>query len=206
MKSKGKSPPNNKSEPVNNLDELLNFLSPSQRLHSQSVAVCSSIMAEYAKKFHWMFDYPIGIEPEIIAYLGGTCHDIGKLFLRILEEDYDKHPEVGAQILEKYKSNIFDNEEQAKTVIKIVRNHHERPDGSGFPDGLRAKDISLAAGICAVADSLDHLKKTNCNDMDILQHIRSQCGSAFCESAVICFELAWSRLIEQYEKWNETAK
>jgi len=40
-------------------------------------------------------------------------------------------------------------------VLRIIRSHHERLDGSGFPDGLRGNDIPLEARIVAVADSFD---------------------------------------------------
>ena len=39
--------------------------------------------------------------------------------------------------------------------LRIVRSHHERWDGSGYPDGIEATDIPLAARIFAVADALD---------------------------------------------------
>jgi ribonuclease P protein subunit RPR2 len=60
-----------------------------------------------------------------------------------------RHPEIGAQIL---RGIEFLGE--AKNV---VRHHHERWDGTGYPDGLRGDEIPLAARVFAVADTLDAL-------------------------------------------------
>jgi len=60
-----------------------------------------------------------------------------------------RHPEIGAQIL---RDVAFLGEAKA-----VVRHHHERWDGSGYPDGLRGEEIPLAARVFAVADTLDAL-------------------------------------------------
>jgi len=58
------------------------------------------------------------------------------------------HPEIGAEILAPVTALA------AMGVPAMVRGHHERFDGSGYPDGLRGKAIPLGARIIAVADSL----------------------------------------------------
>jgi ribonuclease P protein subunit RPR2 len=60
-----------------------------------------------------------------------------------------RHPEIGAQILRDIE---FLGEAKA-----VVRHHHERWDGAGYPDGLRGEAIPLAARVFAVADTLDAL-------------------------------------------------
>jgi len=60
-----------------------------------------------------------------------------------------RHPEIGAQILRDVE---FLGEAKA-----VVRHHHERWDGTGYPDGLRGEAIPLAARVFAVADTLDAL-------------------------------------------------
>jgi cyclic di-GMP phosphodiesterase len=92
---------------------------------------------------------------------GFLLHDIGKLAVpdRILfkpepldEEErqvIERHPILGCQILEG-----IDFLGDAKAV---VRSHHERWDGGGYPDGLADEDIPLAARVFAVADTLDAL-------------------------------------------------
>jgi HD-GYP domain-containing protein (c-di-GMP phosphodiesterase class II) len=57
------------------------------------------------------------------------------------------HPVIGAQIV---APMAF-----LKTTVELIRHHHERFDGSGYPDGLRGDDIPLSARIFAVADAFD---------------------------------------------------
>jgi putative nucleotidyltransferase with HDIG domain len=92
---------------------------------------------------------------------GFLLHDVGKvavpdaiLYKPAPLDDAERalmcrHPEIGAQIL---RGIEFLGE--AKNV---VRHHHERWDGSGYPDGLRGDEIPLAARVFAVADTLDAL-------------------------------------------------
>jgi len=88
-------------------------------------------------------------------------HDIGKLAVpehiiskpgRLTQEEFEKlkiHPIVGAEILEQIDFPY--------PVVPIVRAHHERWDGSGYPDGLAGEDIPLNARILQVADIYDAL-------------------------------------------------
>ena len=92
---------------------------------------------------------------------GSMLHDVGKLVTpkAILEkagpltpEEFEvirRHPLEGVQILG--TSPVF------AVARDIVRWHHERWNGSGYPDGLRGKDIPLPAAIVAVADVYDAL-------------------------------------------------
>ena len=88
-------------------------------------------------------------------------HDIGKLAVpdhiinkpgRLTPEEFEKmkiHPIVGAEILEKVAFPY--------PVAPIVRSHHEKWDGSGYPDGLREEEIPIGARILSVVDCLDAL-------------------------------------------------
>src|SRR4051812_41346897 len=92
---------------------------------------------------------------------GFLLHDVGKVAVpdailfkadRLDDEEYAliaRHPVVGAEIL---RDVSFLGE--AKLV---VRHHHERWDGMGYPDGLQGDDIPLAARVFALADTLDAL-------------------------------------------------
>ncbi len=94
-----------------------------------------------------------------VLRLGALLHDIGKIGVpdRVLmkpgpltAEEFDAiklHPVLGARIL---KSVPF-----LSRHIPIVELHHERPDGRGYPMGLRGDDIPLAASIVHVADAYD---------------------------------------------------
>ncbi len=104
----------------------------------------------------------IGLSAEEAGHIGigGLLHDIGKLGLsdRIfshrttrlygdLLDEVRRHPDMGVAIL----SNI----DSLAPVLDLVRLHHERLDGSGYPYGLTADDIPLGARIIAVADCFD---------------------------------------------------
>jgi len=92
-----------------------------------------------------------------LAHLCGLVHDIGKIGLPAgllekpgaltLEERrlMETHPEIGERIL----ANVDDYAE----IAGIVRHHHERFDGNGYPDGLASDDIPLLARVIAVADA-----------------------------------------------------
>lgn len=98
--------------------------------------------------------------PELEALQAGSLlHDIGKLAVpehiltkpgKLTAEEFAKmkvHPLVGAEIVEQMKFPY--------PVAPIVRAHHEKWDGSGYPYGLKANDIPLGARILTVADWLD---------------------------------------------------
>jgi len=118
--------------------------------HSQRVADMSVATAK-----------ELGLPPDSIEKirLAGLIHDIGKIGVKesvlnkpsgLTEEESQNiryHPEIGAHIL----NPIVDDEE----ILMIVRHHHERFDGTGYPDGLKGESIPLGARILAVADTYD---------------------------------------------------
>ena len=122
----------------------------------------------------WHANRLVSLSGRIAAHLGlpdelcsairyGAClHDIGKVAVpeRLLQktgtltrqerELMRLHPEVGAMILESIET--WDE------VRLVVRHHHERFDGTGYPDGLRHAQIPLGARIVAVVDAFDVMR------------------------------------------------
>jgi len=92
---------------------------------------------------------------------GALLHDIGKISVpdAILDkpgpltpEEFDivkQHTVAGAHIVEPLRS--------IRNVIPLIRSHHERRDGRGYPDGLRAPEIPRSVGILSIADIYDAL-------------------------------------------------
>jgi diguanylate cyclase (GGDEF)-like protein/putative nucleotidyltransferase with HDIG domain len=92
-------------------------------------------------------------------HAAALLHDIGKLAVpdhiinkpgRLTPEEFDKmkiHPLVGADILERVAFPY--------PVASIVRSHHEKWDGTGYPDGLKGEEIPIGARILAAVDCLD---------------------------------------------------
>lgn len=118
--------------------------------HSQSVA---EISVAIARKLDMPQD---SIEKVSLA---GLIHDIGKIGVkesvlnkpgRLTDEEFQHikyHSEKGEQIL----IPVVEDEE----ILRMVRHHHERYDGNGYPDGLKGEQIPLGARILAVADAYD---------------------------------------------------
>ena len=105
----------------------------------------------------------LGIKgPDLEAiHAAALLHDIGKLAIpehiiskpgRLTPEEFEKmkiHPVVGAEILERVRFPY--------PVVPIVRAHHEKWDGSGYPFGLKSKEIPIGARILTAVDYLDAL-------------------------------------------------
>jgi cyclic di-GMP phosphodiesterase len=106
----------------------------------------------------------LGLDEDSIVALrrGGYLHDLGKIAVpdEILKKGSDLtpdewkimklHPVTGENICKPLKS--------LRLVLPIIRHHHERPDGSGYPDGLRAGEIPLLPRILQVVDVYDALR------------------------------------------------
>jgi putative nucleotidyltransferase with HDIG domain len=91
--------------------------------------------------------------------LGGLFHDIGKIAIpdaillkpgRLTEDEFERmkeHSAEGARIVGKLS--------RLGPIVPIIRHHHERWDGRGYPDGLAGQDIPLLAAIVGLADAWD---------------------------------------------------
>ncbi len=121
------------------------------RGHSQRVS-------RYAVKTALMLGFTGDILDQI--RLGGDLHDIGKIGTRdavllkpgpLTAAEFDeikKHVTEGEEILEPLRRDH-------PVVLQIVRHHHERIDGSGFPDGLRGEAIPIVSRLVCVVDAFD---------------------------------------------------
>lgn len=116
--------------------------------HSAAVAIYAR---DIAKRMN------LGLGEQQLAHLCGLVHDIGKIGLAagLLEKpgplslderrQMQSHSEIGERILAK----VDDYAE----IARIVRHHHERVDGNGYPDGLSGESIPTISRIIAVADA-----------------------------------------------------
>lgn len=105
----------------------------------------------------------IGLPGEQLTALhrAGVVHDLGKVAVPdaillkpapLTPEEWEimrKHPVVGARICEPLKS--------FRLVVPIIRHHHEKLDGSGYPDGLKGEQIPVTARVLQIVDVYDAL-------------------------------------------------
>ena len=96
-----------------------------------------------------------------------ALHDIGKIAIdksilnkpgKLTPEEFEimkTHTVIGADML--WDLEVYRNEPLVKYAWQICRYHHERYDGSGYPDGLKGEDIPIAAQVVSVCDVYDEL-------------------------------------------------
>jgi len=123
----------------------------------------------------------LGLPAEQIKTLriGGLFHDIGKIGIpdsillkpaKLTDEEYSQiknHPSIGAHILG--SAAIFQD------IIPIVKHHHERYDGNGYPSKLKGEEIPYLARIAAVADTFDAMtsRRSYRGPIDI-EHVKEE--------------------------------
>ena len=140
--------------------------------------------------------------------VGAVVHDIGKIGVqdavllkpgKLTPEEraeIERHPEIGSYIL---------GELDVPAIVKqMVRNHHERYDGRGYPDGLVGDEIPLAARILTVSDTLDAMTSDRpyrkaLPMVTAIEEIKNGAGTQFCPLVVAALErclLRDARIVE----------
>lgn len=162
------------------------------RGHSDRVAV-------YAVKTAVQMGYTGEILDQI--RLGGELHDIGKIGTRdeVLNkpgpltpgefEEIKKHVVAGEEILEPLRR-------EHPLVLDIVRSHHERIDGTGFPDKLSGEAIPLVARLVSVADAFDAMTTSRAyrpsrSPVEALDELERCAGTHFDGPVVSAFQRAF---------------
>ena len=148
-----------------------------------------------------------------ILNFAGHLHDIGKIGIRddillkpgrLTVDEFEKikeHPVIGANILDQL--GLWEKERQ------IIRAHHERFDGSGYPDGIKQQDIPFLARILSVADVYDAMAsdrayRKKMEDALIIKIINEGDGTQFDPDVVAAFNQAYnSGRITAYMKTGE---
>ena len=119
---------------------------------------------------------------------GALLHDVGKIGIpdrilqktvRLTEEEYaeiKQHPVLGVGILTPV--------EEMASALPVVKHHHERYDGRGYPDGLEGEEIPLIARIVSVADAFDSMIRARPYGYGVsreaaLEEIRENSGTQF---------------------------
>src|SRR5271167_135622 len=140
-------------------------------------------------------------------------HDIGKLAVpeqilskpgRLTPEEFDRmkiHPIVGAEILDRVQFPY--------PVVPIVRSHHEKWDGTGYPFGLKGEAIPIGARILSVVDCFDALTSERpyrraMSVDEAMKHLISEMGTSFDPRVVAAIEKRYLELEQEVRRTEST--
>ncbi len=135
---------------LNSMAKILDARDPHTSQHSTRVTTLSMIMATALR---------LPEDERDTLYIAASLHDIGKVGIpddillkesRLSDEEFNtikRHPDIGADILKPIPPMAKETE--------IIRHHHERYDGRGYPSGLKGNDIPYLSRIITLADSFD---------------------------------------------------
>ncbi len=164
--------------------------------HSERVTAISLILGQLMK-----------FSSEELRYLriGAMLHDLGKVGginalitkpQRLNGNEYEmvkQHPLYGAKIVEPLGL--------PQTVSDVILQHHERPDGKGYPNGIVKDQISIYAKIVSIADSYDAMTsqrayRNNLPPSEALEEIRSKSGTQFDPEITELFVHHFNRILD----------
>ena len=156
----------------------------------------------------------LGVTPDEMEALQAAAllHDIGKLAVpehiiskpgRLSPEEFEKmkiHPVVGAEILERVRFPY--------PVVPIVRAHHEKYDGSGYPYGLKGDEIPIGARILSAVDFLDALASDRQYRRampleDVMKRLQTEAGRTFDPRVVEVLLKRYRDLEKKIEKHSQ---
>jgi putative nucleotidyltransferase with HDIG domain len=137
-----------------------------------------------------------------LMHMAGMLHDLGMIGVRddilnkpgrLSDEEWEimrRHPDIGADMIAWHPAPA--------AVAPIVRHHHERWDGSGYPVGLKGEVVPMGARIMAVAESFDFITNKwpyRANPLTAVDAIRdiSEHSGSWCDTAVVDALRALSR-------------
>ncbi len=150
------------------LAKLAESRDPETGAHLERIQCYSRILADQLRQEG---PYTHIVDQQFVEdiYRSSPLHDIGKVGIpdaillkpgRLTAEEFEvmkRHAIIGAETLEEAAQKSGGCGRYLKMAIEIARHHHERFDGSGYPDGLAGQQIPLSARIVALADVYDAL-------------------------------------------------
>jgi HD-GYP domain-containing protein (c-di-GMP phosphodiesterase class II) len=171
-----------------------------------------------ALRLREMGNYKIELSDEMIKLLfkAAPLHDIGKVGIpnsilhksgRLNDEEWQvmkMHASIGRAILSSAELETQGSRGVIRVGIKIAGEHHEKWDGSGYPNGLKGEKISLPARIMAIADAYDalmskHIYKSGWSHEDVVYEIVSQRGAHFDPLVVDAFMIEKAEFLKYLE-------
>lgn len=190
----------NNEKIIDILGSVVEYRNAESSEHITRVKSFTRVLAEEAMKSYP--EYHLNAEKVKTIVNVSSLHDIGKIAIpdsvllkpgKMTQDEIEtvqSHTTKGCDIVEELGS-VFD-EEYAKTCRDVIRYHHERYDGSGYPDKLEGDDIPLSAQIVGIADAYDNLIGEGIYkepvDLETAFHmiVKGECG-VFSPKLIECF-------------------
>lgn len=143
--------------------------------------------------------------------LAGLLHDIGMIGVpeeilgkteALTNEEFEiikKHVHYGIKILEDIK--------QLKDVVDIIKYHHEKYDGSGYPYGLKGDEIPLSSKLISIADAYDSMishrsYRKSLSHEEAMQRLEEQAGKQFDPEVVTAFKTVMPEILKDIEEFE----
>ena len=185
--------------------------------HINRTSACCALFVEYLRtcpEYHRSENYWDAVVNS------APLHDLGKINISdaILKKrdklkpwEYDEmktHAQKGAEIVKKVLADV-DDREFVKVAINVAHHHHEKYNGTGYPDGLDGKRIPFEARIMAIVDVFDALvskryyKKAMAYN-EAFKIIEDERGSHFDPELADSFFAIKKEIIDLYESFNDT--
>lgn len=176
--------PSNRSSIIEAIIATINQKDEYSEAHSKRVSKLSVKISEFMA---------IGENITSVIRTAGLLHDIGKIIVptsilnkegRLTPKEYSeikKHSEIGYRILNSVST--------MRDIAQYVFCHHERPDGLGYPRGLKGDKIPIQSRIIGVADAIDamltdRLYRNKLSEEDCIKELRNNKGTQFCSKTI----------------------
>ena len=173
------------------LSQIVEFRNSESGMHVRNISTLTGMLL---KKIVQKTDkYYLSWSKRFYITNGSVLHDIGKIGIpeeilnkpgKLTKEEYEimkEHTVIGEKMLKNLE--LYQDEPLVKTACEIVRWHHERYDGKGYPDGLKGDEIPISAQIVSIADVYDELvservyKKAFSHEKAMEMILNGECGA-----------------------------
>lgn len=178
-------------------------------------------LSYYAEVLLRDMDTPKKLKENIAFYIG--FHDIGKVAIpdsillkpgKLTTKEFERikeHTTIGGKIIENIEKSIPTDEKETQEMIKLAKEiafyHHERPDGKGYPYGLKGESIPFAARITSLCDVYDALTserpyKKAMGHLEAVEIIKAGRGTQFDAQIVDVFLSKHNEFKDIYENFK----
>lgn len=204
---------------VDILSHIVEFRNGESRLHIHHIHIITDLLLQQlCKKTD---RYSLSQSDIRLIVTSSALHDIGKIGIsdkilnkpgKLTDAEYEimkTHTAIGASML----TSLIDYKDEplVKTAYEICRWHHERYDGTGYPDGLTGEDIPISAQIVALADVYDALTSKRCykvaysheKALEMIMH--GECG-AFQPDLLDCLREIGNQIQEKIHQTKSVIK